>query len=293
MKKKQEELFDLPPEEEAPEEVPEEVPPADPNTIDLESELPELQGTAQELEQQAQMAALPPAVRMNLPPAEMLAPVVDQMRQFMPIPEDCPDSVLHTVAQMAVAYRLNPFAGEIIPVSFGKAKDEQTGQWRPVYTAYITLAGRITLARRQSHFQYEARVMPPDEVKRYRQKAYDPADAGVEITLWRFDVAREAKEAGIEYKPTKAVGFWRKKAYLDRKKQEWKSDGVPETWTPIQVAEKRALAGALRKAYSLEDAMPSRPEVRVLEHQAELNAIEHMPRAERPLKRDEEGTLWA
>ena len=191
-----------------------------------------------------------------------IAEVRKRIMEMMPGAAGLPESVQWAAAQMAVAYKLNPFNGEIYIIPLGKKKAE-SGQWVEQYAPYVGVKGLRKLARRIANFMTEFRQLEDEEVKSYRRDLYDPADVGVEITLWRLDVAIQCKAAGLEYKPIKTVGFWRKKARFNKKAKTWSHDNIPETWTARSVAEKRAEVDAIKRAFdmSLPVADPSIAEV--------------------------------
>lgn len=186
--------------------------------------------------------------------SEILA-VRGRLLSMMPGAAAFPDPVLWAAAQLAVAYRLDPFNGEIYIAKMGV---ERVGNdWVEKYAPIIGIKGFRALARRQSHYVIEqpVRELDADEVKRYRGEEYDPEDVGVEIRLFRLDIAGQCQRLNIPYYPTVARGFWRKKAKAKKDRQgeivAYTADSIPETWTRHEVAEKRAEKAAIVKAFDL------------------------------------------
>lgn len=173
---------------------------------------------------------------------------------MLPNANSMPVDVLWSLAQLSVAYRLDPFNGEIYAAQVGKEKDGD--DWRDKYVVMIGIKGFRVLAHRQSHYTIAPiKVLSAEQVQELRRDLYDPNDIGVEIELYRLDVARECKQVGIPYYPTIGRGFWRAKAKAIRDRQGnitgYKPDNIPETWTALEVAEKRAEKSAITKAFDL------------------------------------------
>lgn len=173
---------------------------------------------------------------------------------MLPNAASMPVDVLWSLAQLAVAYRLDPFNGEIYVVPVGKEKVDEV--WQDKYVVMIGIKGLRVLAHRQSHFTIAPpREMETDEVKKLRRDAYAPEDVGVEVQLYRLDVARECKSVGIPYFPSVGRGFWRRNAKAIKDKQGnitgYLPDNIPQTWTALEVAEKRAERAAITKAFDL------------------------------------------
>lgn len=179
---------------------------------------------------------------------ELVNQVYRRCRAMMTIPDDTPKMIVWQFAQICTLHEFDPFIGEAYIIPLGKRQNVQR------YGVHVGVKGLRKVARRQSKFQIAMRRMEEDEVKRYRAGDYHAEDVGYEATIYRFDVVRECKELHIPYLPPIAVGFWRKRAY--RKKEnnqwQWKEDEIPNTWTRDQVAEKRAEATVIKKAYDLE-----------------------------------------
>lgn len=215
-----------------------------------------------------------------------IAAIRDRILRMIPGAQDAPADVVWAAAQLAVAYRLDPFNGEIYIMKIGSKKVGE--KWEDDYRAHVGIKGLRKKAREQALFMTESRLLSADEVKAARRGDYDPGDIGVECTLWRMDIARQCKQLGIPFKPVIATGFWRVKAKLNRKDNRWEPDNIPNTWTAHDVADKRAEINAIKKAYDLtiNVADPSLVDedeaVRVIGAQAEAEV-----RHRAPVQRDE------
>lgn len=166
-----------------------------------------------------------------------------------------PAEVLWSLAQLAVVYRLDPFNGEIYAAKMGREKTAD-GSWQDRYVVMIGIKGFRALAHRQSLYTTAPpHVLGADEVAALRRELYDPGDIGVEVSLYRLDVARQCKQVGVPYYPSIGRGFYRikGKAIRDNKGEVtgYHPDPIPETWTALDVAEKRAEKQAITKAYDL------------------------------------------
>jgi hypothetical protein len=179
--------------------------------------------------------------------------IQERIVRMMPGAQEAPADVVWAAAQLAVAHRLNPFNGEMYILKLGRKEVTTPGgtEWVDDYRPYVGVKGLRRKARERSNFMTEFREMEPDEVKLARGKAYDPEDVGVECRMYRLDAAYQAKMAGLEYLPTQASGYWRRKANYNRKKNEWMPDSIPATWTAVMVAKKRAEVNALKEAFDL------------------------------------------
>jgi len=189
--------------------------------------------------------------RTHLGDRDQIAAIHSRLASMMQLPADVPADVVWAAAQIAAAHHLDPFVGELYIMPTGAKKNETTGQWEQQYRAHVGVRGLRKIAREQANFTAKLTMMDEDEVQRYRRDMYHPDDIGVRCTLWRLDVARECKDAGIPYEPVVGVGFWRTKAQWSGSKKEWQPDNIPNTWTAQQVAEKRAEINAIKLAYDL------------------------------------------
>lgn len=182
--------------------------------------------------------------------------VRDRILSMIPGAEGVPKSVLWASAQLAVSLNLNPLNGEIYIANFGSAKN-------PKYQPIIGVAGRRKMARRQAEYMDTYEEMSEEDLRKRRGSLYDEGDVGVTCTLYRLDMAGQCKRLGIPYSPTVASGYWRVNAREVKKWSdsartyvgtgEFYSDNIPESWTAYEVAEKRALSNALKKAYDMTD----------------------------------------
>lgn len=176
-----------------------------------------------------------------------IAAVRDRIMTMMPGALEAPADVVWAAAQLAVAYRLDPFNGELYIMKIGSKK--VNGQWVDDYRAHVGIKGLRKKAREQALFMTKFRDLTPDEVKAARRGEYDAGDVGVLCEVYRMDIAQQCARLGIPYEPFRATGFWRVKA---KKKQDgWEPDNIPNTWTAHDVAEKRAEINALKRAYDL------------------------------------------
>lgn len=236
-----------------------------------------------------------------------IASMKNRLIHMIPGAAEVPPSVVMAVAQLSVAYGLSPFTGEIYLANMGSKRNPN---WQPI----IGIKGLRKKARERSDFMTESRVMSAEEVKVLRGEMYRDEDVGVEVKLWRLDTAAKARMVGLEPKPVVGIGFWRKCAYIRDEWEEvngkWKKtgkqaeeeDSTPNTWTRQQVAEKRAEASAIKRAFDMHfgtvvaegDALAD--DVVIVEAGRMLAAHERetaMP-AEPKLRRESDGDiLWA
>ena len=231
-----------------------------------------------------------------------------RMIAMVPGAVECPPDVVLAAAQLAVMHRLNPFNGEIMIIKLGRKKNA-AGQWVDDYRAHIGIKGLRKKAREQAQYMTDVRDLSPAEVQALRRDQYDADDIGVEVAVYRMDLVHQCKALGIQYRPFRATGFWRKKAqaidvYENNKstgKKEWKSDPIPNTWTARDVAEKRAEVSALKKAFDLniEVVDPSiegeHEDVRILSAEIAQHDRDNAGFLEaRPYTEEEDGdVLWA
>lgn len=167
---------------------------------------------------------------------------------MIPGASEAPADVIWAAAQLAVMHQLNPFNGEIYIAKMGSRKVGNA--WVDEWRALIGVKGLRKKAREQALFMTEERELDREEVKRLRRADYHGDDIGVEVTLYRMDIAAQCKHLGIEYRPVKSIGFWRGVA---KTKQDGTPipDNIPNTWTAYQVAAKRAEVDAIKKAFDL------------------------------------------
>ena len=227
-----------------------------------------------------------------------IAAVQKRIMQMMPGASDAPPDVVWAAAQLAVAYRLDPFNGEIYIMKLGKKN--VGGAWVDDWRAHVGIKGLRKKAREQAQFMTEFRDLTPDEVKLARRGDYDPGDVGVECTLYRMDIAQQCARIGIPYKPFRATGFWRVNAVFKKNTSTWEPDGIPNTWTAHDVAEKRAEINAIKRAYDLtinvaDPAMVSDDEAaEVIGHRITAYDQDRALPVERVVNREDDGdVVWA
>ena len=224
-----------------------------------------------------------------------IAAVRDRIMSMMPGAATAPPDVVWAAAQLAVAYKLDPFNGEIYIMKIGSRKIGN--QWIDDYRAHVGIKGLRKKAREQAQFMTEFRDLSPEEVKIARRGDYDPDDVGVECTLWRLDIAQQCARLNIPYKPFKATGYWRVKAQYRRNENKWEPDGIPNTWTAHDVAEKRAEINAIKRAYDLTidvadpAAVNDEDTVEVIGHRIASHDRDHAGFVERNDNREVDGDI--
>lgn len=176
--------------------------------------------------------------------------VQQRIVSMMPGAKNAPPDVVWAAAQLAVAYRLDPFNGELYIMPVGRKQDGNA--WVDDYRAHIGIKGQRKIARRKAEYASTIREMSPEEVKRFRREEYEPTDIGVEVTVFRLDLARRFKDVDVPYAGSVGRGFWRQKAKYKKTEKVWEPDNIPNTWTAYEVAEKRAEVNALKKAYDMD-----------------------------------------
>jgi len=172
------------------------------------------------------------------------------IRISLGLKKEVPDSVVRATVLLSLQYGLSAANKEIQVIPTGNEKGSD-GKWHKVYAPYVGVYGLIRSARRTSHFTHAETVIEADELAEIRGNLYDEMDVGMRITLWRLDLAKECKAAGIPYHPTEAVGLWRVKARYDNYDKEWKPDTIPNTMSRKGKAAQRALRAAIKLAYDL------------------------------------------
>lgn len=232
----------------------------------------------------------------------VVAQIKQRITAMTQMPADAPDYVVWQFAQVCTAHELNPFTGDAYIIELGSRKNDATGKWEKQYAVHIGVKGLRKMARRQANYQIVSRRMDAKEVQQYRRENYEAPDVGYEVSIYRLDVARECKDAGIPYQPVTAVGFWRMKGRSKKDnatgKITWYPDNIPETWTPDQVAEKRAEVSALKKAFDIEIASADfggrKAEIEVVEYsQRQLTDYErdHQMIVDRDIHYEEDGNV--
>jgi RecT family protein len=182
--------------------------------------------------------------------------VQKRILHMIPGAADAPLSVQLAAAQLVVAHGLNPFNGELYIMPTGRRKVTVNGHdtWEDVYVPYIGVKGLRRIARRQSMYLTDFREMDTEEVNHHRRGDYDPDDVGVTCTLARLDLASLCQSIKMDFSPSVGYGFWRKKARKRTRNNQvtWYADNIPETWTPLMVAEKRAEVNAIKQVYDMD-----------------------------------------
>lgn len=150
------------------------------------------------------------------------------------------DAEALSLAQISIAYGLNPFNGEVWHI--------------PGKGTMVGIKGHRKAARKQAQYWPEHILLTPDE----RADLGIPDDAiAYKCLIYRSDLIRESAEAvklmyeaGMKdaaeryaYKPTVGIGFW--------------VPGEPTKMKPDQAARKRAEADALKMAFDLPFASES------------------------------------
>lgn len=175
------------------------------------------------------------------------------MRMVLGLKPGVPDEVIKATVLLAMQYGLSASNREIQIIPTGRMQVE--GKWVDVYQPYVGVGGLTRSARRQSHFTHTETMLEEGELRELRGNLYDDMDVGVKITLWRLDVAKECKAAGIPYSPTMAVGLWRVKAQYRKAYKEKEAyyipDSIPNTMSRKSKAAQRGLRAAIKVAYDL------------------------------------------
>lgn len=186
----------------------------------------------------------PPAVYDH---DERIASLVRRMRYMMTGAADAPDAIVWRAAQLSAIHNLDPFGtGDIYIWSpYGNdCKDPK--KW----IVHVGIAAWRRKAQDQAKYTTDWRLMTPEEVATVRGELYDPGDVGVELALWRLDVAKDCRDLGIPYKPVVTQGVWRVKAYKTAG-EKYTADTLANTETKEEKARKRAEMKALRIAFHL------------------------------------------
>lgn len=222
-------------------------------------------------------------------PQAQIERVRERIIRLIPNAGEAPPDVVMAAAQLAIAYHLDPFSGEIQIIPTGSKKVGE--HWVTEYRAHVGIKGLRKKAREQAHFMTEFRTLTADETKASRREQFDPLDIGVECTLYRMDIAQQCQRLGMEYKPFRGTGFWRAKAV--KRSDGWKPDNIPNTWTAHDVAEKRAEINAIRKAYDLTisvadpAAIDEDQAIQVLDERVEVIEQDRAPVYREPVYYDE------
>ena len=228
---------------------------------------------------------------------DRIAALVARMRYMMPGASSAPDVVIWRAAQLCAIHNLDPFVtGDIYIWSpYGEdARDPKD------WIVYVGIAAWRRKAQSQAKYTTQHRIMDTGELLALRGDLYHPADVGVELSLWRLDVAREAAALNIPYTPVVTVGVWRVNAFK-KKNGTYTEDTLASTETREEKARKRAEIKALRIAFTLdmptEDDNPIDTEWAIVEGLEQSVAAEErlrQPVHQKPLNYEPTGdVLWA
>ena len=163
-----------------------------------------------------------------------LGALARRIRTALPDGRKLQEHEVLALAQLAIAYRLNPFNGEVWYI--------------PGKGAMVGIKGLRKAARAQSH--YFTRFEPLDEREK-EARGIDPRCLAYRCLVYRHDAILQAaeairamREAGVadaherfRYEPTEGIGLYR--------------PGESTKMEPVQVAMKRAEADALKRAFDL------------------------------------------
>lgn len=178
---------------------------------------------------------------------ERIAALVARMRYMMPGASSAPDVVIWRAAQLCAIHNLDPFGtGDIYIWSPYGEEARDPKDW----IVYVGVAAWRRKAQSQAKYTTQHRIMDTGEVLALRGDLYHPADVGVELSLWRLDIAREAAALNIPYTPVITVGIWRVNAFK-KKNGTYIEDSLANTETREEKARKRAEIKALRIAFTL------------------------------------------
>jgi len=153
----------------------------------------------------------------------------ERLKRFLPSGKRMTEADALSFAQIAIAQGLNPFAREIWYI--------------PGIGTVTGIEGYRKSARKQSTYSANLRLMTSQEAEAH---ALGAQDVGAICEIYRHDVLQRAveinKAAGAEIipiRPVEGVGIWRK------------GENIPKGKSALWVAQKRAEADGLRKAFDL------------------------------------------
>ena len=248
------------------------------------------------IEEASRIAAVQPPALFDH--QDRIAALVRRMRYMMPGAATAPDLVIWRAAQLCAIHDLDPFGTCDIYIWSNYGEDCQDPK---KWIVHVGIAAWRRKAQSQAKYHLsDPVIMAPDEVAAIRRDLYDPADVGIELMLWRLDVARECKALGIPYTPIVTQGIWRKKAF-ERKNGGWSEDSLANTETREEKARKRAEMKALRIAFSLnmpiDDDPPADDDWAIIEGLEQSITTEErlrQPVYQKPLNYEPTGdVLWA
>lgn len=180
---------------------------------------------------------------------ERIAALVRRMRYMIPGCADAPDAIIWRAAQISAIHKLDPFSRgdiHIYPIYEGAKNADQ-------WVIHVGIHAWRRKAQDQAKYQLgKPRLLSDLEIASFLEDRHTPGeDVGVELQLFRLDVARECHELGIPYTPVTTYGFWRAKAFFVKSKNEWTPDTLANTETKLAKASKRAEAAGLKIAFHL------------------------------------------
>lgn len=179
---------------------------------------------------------------------ERIASLVRRMRYMMTGAASAPDPIVWRAAQLCAIHNLDPFGTGDIYIWSPYGEDcPDPKKW----IVHVGIAAWRRKAQDQAKYSLKPRPMTAQEVAAIRSDLYHPDDVGVEMTLWRLDVAAECHWLGIPYEPIVTQGIWRVNAYKDGK-GAYKPDQLANTETKEEKARKRAEMKGLRIAFHLD-----------------------------------------
>jgi hypothetical protein len=211
---------------------------------------------------------------------ERIASLVRRMRFMMTGAATAPDPVVWRAAQLCAIHNLDPFGtGDIYIWSPYGENCADPKKW----IVHVGIAAWRRKAQDQAKYNIDPRLMRAEEVAAIRRELYHPDDVGVEMTLWRLDVARECRNLGIPYTPIVTQGIWRVNAYKENG-GTYKPDQLANTETKEEKARKRAEMKALRIAFHLdmptdEDLADAEANWRIIQDLEQITTTEERLRA--------------
>jgi hypothetical protein len=146
---------------------------------------------------------------------------------MLPGAANMPMDVLWSLAQLAVAYRLDPFNGEIYVMTVGRKGWMKFGRT----STLSRLASRLGESWPTGNATHDCTgpKMDAEEVKKLRD-LYEPEDIGAEVHLYRLDVATMQRRGRPLFSHR---GAWRRNAKAIKDKQgnitSYLPDNIPQT----------------------------------------------------------------
>ena len=179
---------------------------------------------------------------------ERIAALVARMRKLIPRADSAPDSVVWRAAQIAVLHKLDPFSGDISIYSYYDNPQNESD-----WIVDVGIYAWRRAAQRQAKYTTIPRELTRDEITAIIGAHRDsPHNVGVELTLYRLDVAAQCERLNIPYQPTVARGFWLEYAFYVKSRNAWMPDTLANAETRLDKAMRRAERKALKIAFSLD-----------------------------------------